>query len=319
MKIIGTGSALPSLTVTNKMLSEFLDTNDTWIFTRTGIKKRRIISTETLLDLAVAASKKAIKKAGLKATDIDFIICSNVANNYVVPSLSAMIQGEIKATCPCFDINAACTGFIYASDIAETFLQTKRAKNILIVCAEEPTRFCNWKERDTSVLFGDGAGAVVVTAGDDMKSIRLTTTSNTDVLYYSRTLESTPYLNNNEQTIPLVMHGRDLFKIAVSAAVEDINIVLDQAGITAENVDYFLIHQSNKRMIDSIRHTMEQSVHKFPHNIEKYGNTSSASILILMDEMSRKSQLKKGDTLVLSAFGGGFTSGAMVITWNLNE
>ncbi len=319
MKIIGTGSALPSLVVTNKMLSEFLDTNDTWIFTRTGIKKRRIISTETLLDLAVSASKKAIKRAGLKATDIDFIICSNVANNYVVPSLSAMIQGEIKATCPCFDLNAACTGFIYASDIAETFLQTKRAKNILIVCAEEPTRFCNWQERDTSVLFGDGAGAVVVTAGDDMKSIRLTTTSNTDVLYYSRTLESTPYLNNNEQTIPLVMHGRDLFKIAVSAAVEDINIVLDQAGITAENVDYFLIHQSNKRMIDSIRHTMEQSVHKFPHNIEKYGNTSSASILILMDEMSRKSQLKKGDTLVLSAFGGGFTSGAMVITWNLNE
>jgi 3-oxoacyl-[acyl-carrier-protein] synthase-3 len=115
------------------------------------------------------------------------------------------------------------------------------------------------------------------------------------------------------------MHGRDLFKIAVSAAVEDINIVLDEAGITPENVDYFLIHQSNKRMIDSIRHTMEQSVHKFPHNIEKYGNTSSASILILMDEMSRKSQLKKGDTLVLSAFGGGFTSGAMVITWNLNE
>lgn len=319
MKIIGTGSALPSLTVTNKMLSEFLDTNDNWIFTRTGIKKRKIITTETLLELAVLASKKAIKKAGLKASDIDYIICSNVANNYVVPSLSSMIQGEIKAACPCFDLNGACTGFIYAAEIAETFLLTKRAKNVLIVCAEEPTRFCDWKERDTSVLFGDGAGAVVVTEGDDLKSIRLTTTSNTDVLYYRRKLESTPFLNNNEQSVPMVMHGRDLFKIAVSAAVEDIKIVLDQAGISSENVDYFLIHQSNKRMIDSIRNSMNQSVHKFPHNIEKYGNTSSASILILMDEMSRKSQLKKGDTLVLSAFGGGFTSGAMVITWNLNE
>lgn len=319
MKIIGTGKALPNLKVTNDMLAQFLDTNDSWISTRTGIKERRLLSTETLDELAVKASDAALQDANLKASDIDFIICSNVANSYVTPGLGCIIQGKIDATCPCIDINCACTGFINALDIAESFFQTKKEiKNILIVCAEEPSRFTNWKERDTSVLFGDGAGAVVLTRGDDMKAIVLSSSSKTDVLYYKRKLENTPYKKTEDDTKPLVMVGKEVFKMAVTSSVSDIETVMKQAGITPEDVKYFILHQANIRIIDAIRQHLEQPTEKFPHNIEKYGNTSSASIPILLDEMKKENKIKAGDTLIFSAFGAGFTTGACVIKWSDN-
>ncbi len=268
--------------------------------------------------MSVSAAKRALVSANIEAKELDFIICSNVANNYVVPALSTIIQGEINAECPCIDLNGACTGFLYASEIAESFIATKRAKNILIICAEEPTKFCNWKERDTSVLFGDGAGAVVVTEGDALKSLRLTTTSYKDVLYYQRIMETTPFAQNSERTTPLVMLGKELFKIAVSASVDDITKVIQEAGIEIGEVDHFIVHQSNKRMLDSIRQNLKQPQEKFPHNIEKYGNTSSASVLILMDELYRESKLKKGDFVIVSAFGAGFTSGACLLRWELD-
>lgn len=319
MKIIGIGSAMPSLVVTNNMLSEFLDTDDNWIVTRTGIKTRRIISTENLVTLAAEAANKALQKANLSPTDIDYIICSNTANNYVTPSLSSIIQGEIKANAPCIDINAACTGFINGLAIANAFIKTGTYKNILVVAAEEPTRFCNWKERDASVLFGDGAAAVVVTAGDALKAIHLNTSSYTDVLYYRRKLEPTPFLNNNEQGGPLVMNGKELFKIAVSASIEDVKIVLKEAELTPDNIKYYLVHQSNKRMVESIRQFLNQPEDKFPMNIETCGNTASASIPILMDELYQKNVLKKGDTMLLSSFGGGFTSAAAILTWEIDN
>ena len=164
MKIIGTGSELPRKIVTNDMLSEFLDTSDAWIYPRTGIRQRHVISDERLEDLAISAAKKALDNAGMKAEDLDFIICSNVVNEYITPSLSCIIQGGIGATCPCLDINCACAGFIYALDIAETHYKAGKVKNVLIVCAEEPSRMTSWKDRSVCVLFGDGAGAAVPTA-----------------------------------------------------------------------------------------------------------------------------------------------------------
>ena len=205
MKIIGTGSAHPQCAVTNEMLEQFLDTTDEWITERTGIKERRVISSEKLEDLAVIAANKALEDAGLTAADIDFIICSNVVNEYVTPALSCIIQGKIGATCPTLDINAACAGFIFAMDMAEDKLKCKKAKNILIVCAEEPSRMVSWQNRSTCVLFGDGAGAAVVTEGDELKAIRLTTSSLAEVLYYQRALEPTPYINKEENYEPLVM------------------------------------------------------------------------------------------------------------------
>ena len=169
MKIIGTGSAIPSLSVTNDMLSVFLDTSDQWIRTRTGITERRIISDENLKDLAVEAAKKALEEANMDGSQLDYIICSNVVNYYVTPSLSCLISGEINASCPCVDLNAACSGFVYGLDMAQAYQLAGKAKNILVICAEEPTRMCSWKDRNTAVLFGDGAAAAVVTEGNDFK------------------------------------------------------------------------------------------------------------------------------------------------------
>lgn len=316
MRIIGTGSAMPSLTVTNDMLSEFLDTSDEWISSRTGIKERRIISSESLRELGVAASQRAIQDAGIEATDLDFIICSNVINNFVTPALSCVIQGDIGATCPAVDINAACSGFLYGLSMAESFLATGKGDHILVLCAEEPSRLVSWKERNTCVLFGDGAAAAVVSRGEGMRSIHLSTKSNIEPLYYQRKMEYNPFVTNPDADAPLIMNGKDVFKLAVSSSTKDINFVLDKAGLNPDDISYFILHQANMRIINSIRDFLRQPDEKFPHNIEKYGNTSSASIPILLDEMYRDGLLKKGDLLVLSAFGAGFTSGACVLEWN---
>lgn len=315
MKIIGTGSAHPKCCVTNSMLEQFLETSDEWITERTGIKERLVISSEKLEDMAVIAANKALEDANLTAKDIDFIICSNVVNEYVTPALSCIIQGKIGATCPTLDINAACAGFIFAMDMAEDKIRCKKAKNILIVCAEEPSRMVSWENRSTSVLFGDGAGAAVVTEGDELKAIRLTTSSLTDVLYYQRRLEPTPYIDKEENFEPLVMKGRDVFKHAVTNSCRDIRKLLDETGLQAEDIKYYVLHQANLRIIDSIRRFLGVDEERVPHNVERYGNISSAALPALLDELNRGGKLQKGDKLVFSAFGAGFTTGACVIEW----
>ncbi|MDD2292924.1 MAG: ketoacyl-ACP synthase III [Bacteroidales bacterium] len=316
MNIIGTGCAHPSLTVTNEMLSGFLDTSDEWITTRTGIKKRQLISDERLEDLATEAATKALENAGVAAEDLDYIICSNVINEYITPSLSCILQGKIGANSPCVDLNGACAGFIYALDIANSFFKSKDIKNILIVCAEEPTRMVDWNQRNTCVLFGDGAGAVVLSRGEDVMAIKLTAVSKPEPLYQMRKLEHTPFINKEEPDGPLVMKGQDVFKLAVESSKNDINSVIDECDLSYNDVNYYLLHQANIRIIDTIRNTLQQDESKFPHNIEKYGNTSSASIPILLDELNRDKKLKKGDKLVLSAFGAGFVAGACLLKWS---
>lgn len=315
MKIIGTGSAHPSCSVTNEMLEKFLETTDEWITERTGIKARSVISTERLEDLACEAAQRALEDANLTVNDIDFIICSNVVNEYVTPALSCIIQGKLGAKCPTVDINAACAGFIFAMDMADDKLKANKAKNILIVCAEEPSRMVSWQNRSTCVLFGDGAGAAVVTAGDELKAIRLTTESLTDVLYYQRRLEPTPYIDKDETFEPLVMRGREVFKHAVSSSNKDIKTLLNETGLEPNDIKYYVLHQANKRIIDSIRNFLGVDEERVPHNVERYGNISSAALPALLDELNRGGKLQKGDKLVFSAFGAGFTTGACIIEW----
>ena len=298
------------------MLAGFLETSDTWITTRTGIQTRHLLSTESLGDLALAAARNAIESSGLDPQDIDYLICSNVANSYVSPSLGSILLAPLGCCCPTFDLNGACAGLVYSLDIADSFIKTGRVKNILIVAAEEPSRFCNWHERETSVLFGDGASALVVTEGEGFLDFRLTGDTHTDVLYYKRTLEETPYDRRDERTTPLVMQGREVFRLAVNACIEDIDLILEKNGLTGEDIDMFLLHQANLRIIESIRQHLEQSKEKFPTNLQRYGNTSSASIGILIDELSRAGELKDGATLMLSAFGGGFVTGAAILKWS---
>ena len=316
MKIIGTGSAHPKRTLTNDDLSQMMDTNDTWIRERTGICTRQVITDEELDDLAAEAAQKALDDAGITAAELDYIICSNVINEYVTPSIASIVEGKIGAICPCVDLNAACTGFIYAIDYAEALLQTKRATNILVMAAEEPTRMVDWNDRSTCVLFGDGAGAMVVTQGDGLKGIKVSSKSNTAVLHYKRKLEPSPFVTKEEQHIPLYMAGQEVFKAAVTSSVSDLKDVLIETGLSKDDITYYILHQANFRILDYIRHRFGVDGARIPMNVDKYGNTSSASIPMLLDELNREGKLKKGDLLAFSAFGAGFTSGACIIEWD---
>ena len=315
MKISGTGSALPKQVVTNDMLAQFLDTSDEWIKTRTGVSSRFVISDEKLEDLAAKAAQKALEDAGIKAEELDFIICSNVVNEYITPQLSCIIQGAIGASCPCIDINCACAGFIHAVEMAEAFYRAGKVRNVLIVCAEEPTRMTDWSDRRTCVLFGDGAGAAVLTPGDNIKSVKLSASSATEKLWQYRTLQPTPYITKEEMDVPLQMKGQDVFKFAVTAASKDITRALNDSQIEASDVDYYLLHQANIRIINAIQNYLEQPVEKFPTNVENHGNSSSSCCPILLDECNRKGMFKKGDKIAMSAFGAGFVSGALVMEW----
>lgn len=316
MRIIGTGRAHPAKVVTNAMLEQFLDTSDEWIKERTGISERRVITSEKLEDLAAEASRLAIEDAGIEAKDIDYIICSNVVNEYVTPALSCIVQGKIGAKCACVDLNAACSGFVYALDMADDRIRSGKAKNILVVAAEEPTRMVDWSDRGTCVLFGDGAGAVVVTGGKGMIGSRLTTASKTDCLYYERKLEPTPYITKEESAAPMYMNGREVFKTAVLSSSYDIKRLLDKAGLKPADVKYYLLHQANMRIIEAIANQLQLDLSYFPHNVDRCGNTSSASVALLLDELHRAGKLQNGDKLVMSAFGAGFTTGACIIEWN---
>lgn len=315
MKISGIGSSLPKQVVTNQMLAEILDTSDEWITTRTGIKERRVLSSEYVLDLAVDAAQKALVDANLEAKDLDFVIVANVVNEYVTPALSCIVKEKIGAKCPCIDLNGACVGFIYACDIAEAYYKIGRVKNVLVVCAEAPAHMLDWHDRTCAVLFGAGAGAAVLTPGDNIITTRLTSSNGWDRLYEMHDLQWCPFDKKGSTNLPLVMHGQDVFRFATSTCVNDLNVVLKEANLTADQIDTYFIHQANLRIIKYIEQMLGQPAEKFPTNIEKYGNTSSASLPILLDETKRAGKLHEGDMIAFSAFGAGLVSGAMIMKW----
>lgn len=315
MRVIGTGSARPAKVVTNAMLEGMLNTSDEWIRERTGIVERRVISSERLEELAIEAAKRAIEDAGVSPADIDYIICSNVVNEYVTPALSCIVQGAVGAKCACVDVNAACSGFIYALDMADDRIKSGKAKTILVLAAEEPTRMVDWSDRSMCVLFGDGAGAVVVTEGDGLFVSRLTTKCMLDCLYYRRRLEPTPYVRKEEISGPMYMNGREVFKTAVLSSSRDISHILKEAGLTPSDIKYYVLHQANMRIVDAIANYLKLDMSHFPHNVEYSGNTSSASVPLLLDTLSREGKLQRGDKILMSAFGAGFTTGACIIEW----
>lgn len=320
MKILGTGSALPKLTVTNDMLSDYVDTNDEWITSRTGIKSRQIITTERFEELAALAGQRAIDAAGLVPEDIDYIICHNVCNVYITPSLASLVQGilGIKGpNCPTMDLNSACAGFIYGLDICDAFIQTGRAKHILYICAEEVARMVDWNQRETCVLFGDGAGAMVLGKGDPMLACKLTSTPMPDVLYYRLPCEPTPFESGPgiDTHMPLQMKGREVFRMAVASAQRDIKECIEKAGLAKEDIDHFLLHQANMRIIEAIKQNLQLPDERFHHNIERRGNTSSASIPLLLDEIVREGKVKRGDLMLFNGFGAGFVTGTAIIRY----
>ena len=316
MRQLGTGSALPAKRLTNQQLTQIVDTSDEWIVSRTGIEERRLISDETLLELATQASNRALEDAGVEAKDLDLIVCSSVLNEFRTPALACLIQEQIGATCPAFDMNAACPGFEYALDVADSYIASGKCKKVLVVCAELLSQMVNWDDRATCVLFGDGAGAAVVGDGQGFLSIKIKTMGGKELLNAEIPKRETPYFKPGEaQTGGLYMNGPEVYKFAVSNAVKDIKEVLEDAGESIEDVKFFVLHQANIRILEAVRNRLKQPVEKFPYVIQKYGNTSSASIPILLDELNKSGQLEKGDLVVLSAFGAGLTTGACLLRW----
>lgn len=316
MRILSTGSALPSRVVTNRELTGFLDTSDEWISTRTGIRERRVLSDEPLSGLAARAARAALDDAKLGADAIDFIICSTVQGEWVTPALACIVQRELGATCPALDVNGACAGFVYALDLADAYLRTGKARRILIVCAEAMSHIVDWTRREECVLFGDGAGAVVVDGGEGLLSTRLTANGNSAPLYMRAATGNSPFQSNPVSNEYLHMAGQEVYRFAVSASAEDIRALLSENGMEPGDVDYFLLHQANLRIVEAVRTRLGQPPEKFPHNLERYGNTSSATLPILLDELNRAGAIQPGQVLAMSAFGAGLVTGACLIRWN---
>lgn len=318
MKVRSFGHALPALEVTNDELSQFLDTSDEWIFSHTGIKSRHIITDgETISSLGAQAAQMALARAGLTANDLDYILCATTCGELIFPSTACLIQQKLGAACPALDVNAGCTGFLYALDLADAMLGRGGAQHVLVVCAEHITRLADWSDRSTCVLFGDAAGAAICEAGEGWKSVRLTARGTADPLYAAMDGGNCPFGQEKQKAEPLRMNGQEIFKFAVMQSCEDIQTVLEQAGETTETVDYFVLHQANRRILDTARTRLKQPAGKFPVNITTHGNTGSAGIPVLLSEMIEDGRLQTGQTLVLSAFGAGLTSGAALLQYNV--
>ncbi|MFA6185588.1 MAG: beta-ketoacyl-ACP synthase III [Phycisphaerae bacterium] len=321
--IAGTGSCIPEKTLTNDDLSKIVDTNDEWITTRTGIKVRHIAAdNQTTADLAVEAAKKAISQAKISAEDVELIITATITPEMVFPSTACFVQDRLGAKKAwAFDLSAACSGFVYALSIAQQFVISGKYDNVLVIGAETLSKITDYKDRSSCILFGDGAGAAVIKRGD-MKGSK--------GVFYSacgsdgsgwKSLNCPAYGSRNPVSKPLEdsnmvymkINGREVYQLAVRKIIEMVDEGLTNCGLTIKDIDMFIPHQMNARIIESVAKRLELADEKVFINIDKYGNTSAASIPIALDECVRQGRVKKGDIALLVAFGGGLTWGANLI------
>ncbi len=315
--ISGTGSAIPRRRVTNDELATMVDTSDEWISTRTGIKERRVMTDETLLSLSAEAGRRALEDAGVLPEEIDLLICTTLQGDYISPSLCCTVAGELGITScgSMFDMNMACCGFIYALDAADAYFRAGKAKKALVISAEAMSRLIDWTDRSTCVLFGDGAGAAVLEAGDGLEDIRLTVTPDIQKLFVDIRGDASPFEKMPERTA-MTMNGQEIYIFAVSAIIAEINGILERAALSPDDIGHYVLHQANLRIIESARRKLRQPTEKMPTSIARYGNTSSASVPILLDELNRSGALKQGERIVMCAFGAGLTTGTCLIRWN---
>lgn len=320
--ILGTGAELPSRRVDNAALEKMVDTSDDWITARTGIKERRILEDgKGNSEMAYHAAVRALEDAGLEAKDLDAIIVGTVTPDYVFPSSACLLEDRLQArNVFSFDVNAACSGFINALAVADSFIRTGMARTALVVGSDVLSRLLNWKDRGTCILFGDGAGAVVVGASEDGNRGVLSTKLHTNGSY-AKTLyvpgggslkpASAETVARNEHTI--TMNGKEVFKIAVRALEEVSREALAAAGVEVKDVSLVIPHQANLRIIQALAERLGVSMEKVVVNIDRYGNTSAASVPVALDEARRQGRIRPGDLVLLNAFGAGFAWGASVI------
>lgn len=321
--ITGTGSYLPDKILTNYDMEKIVETSDEWIRTRTGIGARRVADEKTAAsDIASKAAERAMEDAGIKAEDIDLIIVATVTPDMAIPSTACIVQKNIGAVnAAAFDINVACTGFIYAMTIAEQFIKTGFYKNALIVGAETLTKFLDWQDRNTCVLFGDGAGAAVLERTEEGSGILSSYLGADGKGGESLTLPGggsrmpATYETIDQRQHCIKMDGSDVFKFAVRVMGTAALKALEKSNLKIEEIDFLVPHQANIRIIEAAAKRLKLPMEKVYVNLDQYGNMSAASVPVALDEAVKKGCIKKGDTVVLVAFGGGLTWGSSVIKW----
>ena len=321
--IIGTGSYLPDNILTNDDMAKLVETSDEWITSRTGIKERRISTGETTSDLAYEAAHRALQNTKLEAKDLDLIICATITPDSFMPSVSCIVQERLGASkAAAFDLTAACTGLIYAMATASAFIESGMYENILVIGAETLSKTLDWSDRSTCVLFGDGAGALIISSSEQKKGIMsvnlLSDGSKQEYLSLSAIPLSNPFIINEEGIFrpTISMKGQEVFKFAVRSIADHIKTVLQKAEITKDDVKYIITHQANARIIEHAAKSTGIPLEKFFMNLDLYGNTSAATIGIALDEMVHRGMLQTGDRIILVGFGGGMTSGAILVEWN---
>jgi 3-oxoacyl-[acyl-carrier-protein] synthase-3 len=321
--ILGTGTALPEKVLSNFDLERMVDTSDQWITDRTGIKERRQAApNETTSTLSVQAAQKALEMAGLKPADLDLIICSTISPDMPLPSTAAFIQRDLGArACCAFDLAAACSGFLFGMTVADNFIQTGKAQYALVVGAELLSRYVDYQDRATCVIFGDGVAAGVLGPVEPPSGILAeemhTDGAFADHLYIPAGGTARPATCFTVQAREhyIKMRGNELFKVAVRSMEDVSRRVLEAAGVCADQLAVFIPHQANQRITDAVRERLGVSPEKVYSNISRVGNTSSASIPICLDELVRSGRIQKGDLILMSAFGAGVTWGAVLMRW----
>lgn len=312
-KIKGTGLYIPAKYLDNNDLAKMVDTNDEWIRERTGIIRRHIVDEETTVSMAADAARKAMSESGVEAEDIDLIIVCTASSNVIFPSAACEVQKELGAVrATAFDVNAACSGFLYGYVMAQGFIASGIYENILVIGSESLSKLINWEDRGTCILFGDGAGAVLIKAQEGRNYLPVTHSDGS----MGETLTcNNRHIKDFTEDHYIKMEGQAVFKFAVKKVPEVILEVLEKNSVEIEEIDWFILHQANKRIIESIAKRLHVDMDKFPVNVSEYGNTSAASIPILLAEMAQKNLLKEGQKIVMSGFGAGLTWGAAILEW----
>lgn len=321
-RIAGIGAYVPETIVTNDDLAKIVETSDEWIASRTGIKTRYISTKEETSDLAAEASRRALEAAGVRPEELDLIILGTSSPDCNYPSGACQVQAKIGAVnAVAFDVSAACAGFIFAMNIVQGFFKSGIYRTALIIGAETLSKVTDWEDRSTCVLFGDGAGAAVL-KNDDTGIMDLLMgsdgTRGDALMCKSRTLGN--FLTGTKPELGfMTMDGQEVFKFAVKRVPESIEALMKRNGIAKEDVKYYVLHQANERIVESVARRLKEPMEKFPMTISRYGNTSTASIPLLLDDMLKRGMLEDGDRMILSGFGAGMTWGAVLMEWNMKE
>lgn len=314
-RILGTGSYLPSRVVTNADLEAMVDTTDAWIRERTGIEQRHVVvDGETCCDLAEHASRNALDAAGLKASEIDLILVATTTPDQFFPSTACLLQHRLDAHgCPAFDLQAVCAGFVYALDVADKYIRCGAAKHVLVVGAETFSRVLDWTDRATCVLFGDGAGAVVLGAADQPGII--SSHIHADGAYKDLLQIPGGHGNGRPDAAFVEMKGNEVFRFAVTKLWRIVDETLEANGLSRSDIDWLIPHQANLRIIQATARKLDLPMERVVVTVQTHGNTSSASIPLAFDQAVRDGRIKRGQTLLMEAFGGGFTWGSTLIKY----